>query len=259
MSYSMEHLEEAERLTRQNQQENYNILNEVRYFNFSKNDLVLDAGCGSGDVHITLAQNFKNIKIDAFDFSEIRLKQAENKCKQLGINTVNYFQSDIYKINATSEKYDKVICRFVLEHLDKPIEAMKELQRVLKKGGHLYIIDLDGILFNIESESKKLNTYLARLKENFTFDLFIGRKLPNYLRKIGFTKINTNIDCMNFANEQMTAEITNYVDRFNFAKTKFVQALGSENDYEKFAELYIKELKNGCTLFYNKFLVDAVK
>ncbi len=259
MTYSMEHLDEAERLTRQNQQENYNILNEVRYFNFSKGDHILDAGCGSGDVHITLAQNFKNLKIDAFDFSDIRIKQAEKKSKQLGFHTINYFQSDIYKINAPDGTYDKVICRFVLEHLDKPNDAMKELQRVLKKGGHLYIIDLDGILFNIESESKQLNTFLARLKDKFTFDLFIGRKLPGYLKKIGFNKINTHIDCMNFANEQLSAEIKNYEDRFAFAKDKFVQALGSDRDYQKFVELYLCELKNGCTLFYNKFLIDAIK
>ena len=45
------------------------------------------------------------------------------------------FQYDITDINAKNNKYDLIICYHVLEHIDNDNQAMKEIFRVLKKGG----------------------------------------------------------------------------------------------------------------------------
>jgi len=45
------------------------------------------------------------------------------------------FQFDITDINAKNDKYDLLICYHVLEHIDNDNQAMKEIFRVLKKGG----------------------------------------------------------------------------------------------------------------------------
>lgn len=38
------------------------------------------------------------------------------------------------------ETFDLLICEWVLEHLDKPEKAIKEFYRVLKQGGHLFVV-----------------------------------------------------------------------------------------------------------------------
>ena len=45
------------------------------------------------------------------------------------------FQYDITNIDAKNERYDLILCYHVLEHIENDIQAMKELYRVLKKGG----------------------------------------------------------------------------------------------------------------------------
>ena len=47
--------------------------------------------------------------------------------------------SDITSIPVESETFDVVMCIEVLEHLTNPIDALKELDRVLKSGGKLII------------------------------------------------------------------------------------------------------------------------
>ena len=42
---------------------------------------------------------------------------------------------DIEKIDQPGEKYDVIICYHVLEHIEDDIQALKELNRIIKKGG----------------------------------------------------------------------------------------------------------------------------
>jgi SAM-dependent methyltransferase len=46
---------------------------------------------------------------------------------------------DIKNIDSKSEKYDLIICYHVLEHIDDDTKAMRELFRILKKGGNAII------------------------------------------------------------------------------------------------------------------------
>ena len=46
---------------------------------------------------------------------------------------------DITKIDAENESYDLIICYHILEHIDDDIKAMKELFRVLRRGGNCLI------------------------------------------------------------------------------------------------------------------------
>lgn len=46
---------------------------------------------------------------------------------------------DLRKTNLGSNKYDIIICYHILEHIIEDMEAIKELYRILKKGGVCYI------------------------------------------------------------------------------------------------------------------------
>jgi len=45
----------------------------------------------------------------------------------------------IYAIPAEKEEFDSAVCTDVIEHLNEPLKALKEISRVVKKGGHLYL------------------------------------------------------------------------------------------------------------------------
>lgn len=46
---------------------------------------------------------------------------------------------DIQKMDAQSESFDLIVCYHILEHIDDDSQAMKELWRVLKKGGNCIV------------------------------------------------------------------------------------------------------------------------
>lgn len=89
---------------------------------------ILDAGCGEGFImHNTVNKIPKN-KIDGFDISE----QALENAKKILPNN-NFFQGDITNIKLPDNAYDLTTALEILEHLENPKAALKELKRVTKK------------------------------------------------------------------------------------------------------------------------------
>lgn len=79
------------------------------------------------------------------DFSPSRslFRLMKNKPHYISSDFAGEFLSavsfDITKIDTKSESFDLVICYHILEHIEDDLEAMAELFRVLKKGGHALI------------------------------------------------------------------------------------------------------------------------
>lgn len=46
---------------------------------------------------------------------------------------------DIHNMPFPDESYDAVICLAVLEHIENPFRASREMHRILKKGGHCFV------------------------------------------------------------------------------------------------------------------------
>jgi ubiquinone/menaquinone biosynthesis C-methylase UbiE len=49
-------------------------------------------------------------------------------------------KSEIYSMPVANESFDYILCTEVMEHLKYPALAFKEFQRILKKGGKLYVV-----------------------------------------------------------------------------------------------------------------------
>lgn len=93
-----------------------------------KPESVLDAGCGEGFTLNKLQEAKIGKKLTGFDFLDTAIQIGKKQYPSLNLK-----QGDIYHIDAKSGTYDVVICSEVLEHLERPEEALKELIRVSKK------------------------------------------------------------------------------------------------------------------------------
>jgi len=110
---------------------------------FSKDSLVLEAGCGVGAQTKIIATKNPESNFISVDLSEESIREAKRILKSLDINNVELKQADIYNLPFKDETFDSVIICFVLEHLHNPIQALYELKRVLKKGGTMVAIEGD--------------------------------------------------------------------------------------------------------------------
>jgi ubiquinone/menaquinone biosynthesis C-methylase UbiE len=254
MSYAMESIDEAKRLEFQAEQPNYNIPNELRYLQLKGNEKVLDVGCGTGLLARELKKKYPNIEIDACDFSDIRVQQA----KKLSSN-INYFVADAQNLQIES-KYDVVVSRYVFEHLPSPVLAAQEIYKACKDGGKVYIVDFDGIFLNHYSTNEELNKSLELMRESFSFDLFVGRKLPSLLKKAGFNRIQWKAELNTFDEKQLQDEIENCHQRCLNARPLIERTLGSSSKAEEFIRDYVEAIENEETvLFYNKFMAWGIK
>jgi len=110
---------------------------------FSKDSLVLEAGCGVGAQTKIIATKNPDSNFISVDLSEDSIRAAKGMIESLGINNVELKQADIYNLPFKDETFDSVIICFVLEHLRNPIQALNELKRVLKNGGTMVAIEGD--------------------------------------------------------------------------------------------------------------------
>ena len=113
------------------------------YLNIKANDLILDIGCGEGRHAIGLHVD-KKVDVVGLDLSIEDIKTAKNRIKDFSISSDNtssclFGLGNIQQLPFKSSSYNSIICSEVLEHVESPQEAMKEMVRVLKPGGVLAI------------------------------------------------------------------------------------------------------------------------
>jgi 2-polyprenyl-3-methyl-5-hydroxy-6-metoxy-1,4-benzoquinol methylase len=101
------------------------LAKEVKKLNISS---ILDAGCGEGFTLEFLRQQKIGKTYEGIDF----LKTAIEIGKKMHPK-INLKQSSIYRLPYKSNSFDIVLCTEVLEHLEEPQEALKELFRVSQK------------------------------------------------------------------------------------------------------------------------------
>jgi SAM-dependent methyltransferase len=85
---------------------------------------VLDAGAGTGRYR----KIFDHCTYESADFAKLDKKYGELT-----------YVCDLAKIPVENERFDAIFCTQVLEHLPDPVSVLRELNRVLKAGGKLYV------------------------------------------------------------------------------------------------------------------------
>lgn len=100
---------------------------------------VLDAGCGNGDyTRLALQQD---VRVWAFDLSPEMVASTERRLSAAGLAAEELQVASVVDIPYPDEMFDVVICFAVIDHVpdEHRTEAVRELVRVLKPGGTLYI------------------------------------------------------------------------------------------------------------------------
>lgn len=106
---------------------------------FSDRDIVLDAGCGSGNVSFYLAEKVREVV--GLDISKETVIFTTNHAKKMGLKNAVFKVANLKKIPYKENYFTKVILFEVVEHLGRPDyqKILSEVYRVMKRGGLLYI------------------------------------------------------------------------------------------------------------------------
>jgi ubiquinone/menaquinone biosynthesis C-methylase UbiE/DNA-binding transcriptional ArsR family regulator len=97
-----------------------------------------DLGCGTGQVSALLAPHVS--KVVAVDGSNDMVQAARKHLK--GLNHVDVRRGDMEALPIDDGQLDVAITALVLHHVPDPARAIAEMNRVLKGGGRVLIVDM---------------------------------------------------------------------------------------------------------------------
>ncbi len=101
--------------------------------------LVLDVACGTGDLALEL-QKSARAKVIGTDFCRPMLAIAKEKNAPENL-TIPYLEADGMNLSFADETFDAVTIAFGLRNFSNWEDGLRELQRVLKVGGKLVILE----------------------------------------------------------------------------------------------------------------------
>ena len=101
---------------------------------------ILEIGCGRGGFAAWLAsQAERPAQIVAADFSSAAVQKGRTHAERLGLSSIKWEIGDIQDISHSDDSFDTVISCETIEHVRHPAKAVRELARVLKPGGRLFL------------------------------------------------------------------------------------------------------------------------
>ncbi len=106
-----------------------------------KNMTVADFGSGDGYISRTVAPMVK--KVIAVDISGEMLKQLSKKSRESGINNIVTIENDATEVSIEDNSVNIVFANMFLHHIENPETAIKQMYRVLKGGGTVFLSDFE--------------------------------------------------------------------------------------------------------------------
>jgi ubiquinone/menaquinone biosynthesis C-methylase UbiE len=106
---------------------------------------VLEIGCGTGNLLTALGRRAPDIEAVGIDPDPAALRRARRKAARRRL-PIRYEQAFAGNLPQPDASFDRVLSSFMLHHLDEEERrrALSEVQRVLRPGGRLHVVDIDG-------------------------------------------------------------------------------------------------------------------
>jgi SAM-dependent methyltransferase len=169
---------------------------------------LLDVGCGPGTVTIDLARRVDPGSVVGLDRAAEVIEEADQLRAQAGAGNVTFAVGDVYSLTAADDSFDVVHAHQVLQHLSRPVDALREMQRVLRPGGILAVRDSDYGAFTWAPADPRLDRWLE-LYHAVTIgngaDADAGRHLLGWVREAGFVDIRVTSSTWTFADPESRA------------------------------------------------------
>jgi SAM-dependent methyltransferase len=93
---------------------------------------ILDCGCGRG-FYLKMLRHLGTARLFGIDLELPYLRKA--RCNTADLPAVLVGNASIYDLPFPDETFDAVLLSEILEHVDRDVEALREVRRVLKPGG----------------------------------------------------------------------------------------------------------------------------
>ena len=164
---------------------------------------VADICCGIGDFPVLLYKEFKPSRLVAMDHSKPSLAYARKVAEEFGIRDIEFTFGDAADMLLDDNQFDFVTCRHSLLVFNRPELIVKELFRICKPGGRVYITNEKNSHCLGEPRGESIQwsyNQVPALYTHFQMDIELGPKQRGLMADAGFDDIRmesfmvTNMD-----------------------------------------------------------------
>ena len=101
-------------------------------------------GCSSGRIAIQVAERFPKTQVHGVDIGANAIELAKAAAEKKSLTNCHFHMADVCNMPADwTEKYDFVMMFDVLHDLPFVSKGLLEMQRTLKKGGYISVIEVN--------------------------------------------------------------------------------------------------------------------
>jgi ubiquinone/menaquinone biosynthesis C-methylase UbiE len=203
---------------------------------------LLDVGCGPGSITAGFAQRVAPGKTIGIDPSAEVIATARSLAGEATARNLSFEVGSIYEPRFAPGTFDAIFTHQVMQHLRRPVDALRQMRELLAPGGVLgvRVVDWGSAIFYPESEG--VRRYVA-----FQFELArrnggepnAGRYLRRWLREAGFGETRLTTSTESDADTQATRDraemFADRVLRSGLAERALECGLATRSDLESIA------------------------
>ena len=158
---------------------------------------VLELGCGVGAQTLEVLARNPDVRLTAVDRSTSSLASARAALRAAGRAGVDLLEADLFDLPhdegpLRAGRFSVVLVCFVLEHLDRPAEALQVARQLLRPGGQLIVIEGDHGSTTFHPQSADARAAIGcqvALQRQVGGDADIGRRLYPLLAEAGLIDV----------------------------------------------------------------------
>ena len=145
---------------------------------------ILEVGSGLGLLAADVASEAANVQVVGLERSSAQIAAA------VVAANVRYVQGDAHSLEFEDESFDLVYARYLLEHVPRPAEVLKEMRRVARTGARVAACENDISLLRLDPPCPAFERVWQLFQEhqhNLGGNSHIGRSLYRLFRRAGLS------------------------------------------------------------------------
>lgn len=220
---------------------------------------VLDLATGVGAMAGQLLERFPGIRLAAVDLNPNQLR-----CAVKNHPGPAYVQGDGARLPFADGTFDRVHCSWMLEHVRRPVEVLREVRRVLKAPGYCHFTEVENASFYTSPQYPEVIEAMRALNDvqvRGGGDPYIGRRLDALLREAQLSDVVVRPSVYRGTHED-PAFYRAFADEFAEIFESLDEALGPAMiGTLRAAALRLRELPNvpGSEMYYRGFIAQGRK
>ncbi len=170
---------------------------------------LLDVGCGPGSITAGLAKRAEPAETIGIDPPPSVIETARSLAEAKAARHLTFEVGDILEPRFAPETFEAVFAHQVLQHLGQPVDALRQIRKLLAPGGVVGVRDVDWGSTTFYPENQGMRRFLTlyyELARRNRGEPNAGRHLRRWFRDAGFAEARVTTSTVSYTDPAATRE-----------------------------------------------------